>query len=184
MTVLTLGYAGRSMDDFMALLVAAGIQYVVDVRSYPKSARQPEFDRPAIMMEVEAHGMRYLFVGDSLGGRPADDSLYTDGHADYAKIAQAPPFRESLERISRGARGGHRICIVCVERRPEQCHRARLISEQLSEAGVPVAHIEESPEPTPHSVIRTRFIDSQLSLEGLDTRFDVSRGIYRSATGD
>ncbi len=180
-TVLTLGYAGRTLADFIGRLQATGTQYVIDVRSFPGSPRQPEFARPRMHGEVEDAGMRYVFLGEELGGRPADDRLYTDGHADYAKMTQAPPFRTALERLARGASDGHGLCIVCVERRPEQCHRAKLISEELVAMGVDVAHIEEGDVPTPHVAVRARFVENQLRMDGLEVRTDISRGVYRDA---
>ena len=41
--ILTIGYGGRTLDDFLRLLRSHGVQYVIDVRSVPGSRHRPEF---------------------------------------------------------------------------------------------------------------------------------------------
>jgi hypothetical protein len=78
--------------------------------------------------------MGYVFFGDELGGRPRDPSLYCDGVADYEAMAQRPGFRADLDRLLAMA-GQRRLCLMCSERDPLDCHRCLLVARALAACG-------------------------------------------------
>jgi uncharacterized protein (DUF488 family) len=71
--------------------------------------------------------MDYLFLGDELGGWPRDPSLYRNGIADYEAMARRSSFQAGLDRVLRHA-ARHRLCLMCSEREPLDCHRCLLIA--------------------------------------------------------
>ncbi len=77
--IYTIGHSDRPTSGLIAVLQQHGIGVVVDVRSQPYSRWTHQFNRESLTHDLEAAGIRYLFMGDRLGGRPADESLYAPG---------------------------------------------------------------------------------------------------------
>jgi uncharacterized protein (DUF488 family) len=165
--ILTIGYGARSMPEFVDALQAAGVQYLVDVRSAPYSKFKPEFSKRALAAELEAHRIRYLFMGDSLGGMPDDPETRDEaGHVDYGRLRLRTAFHAGLERLEAGWEAGHRIAIMCSEGKPQECHRTKLVAEKLVANGVPVAHIDEEGAIRSHAEIMAMITDGQETLFG------------------
>jgi hypothetical protein len=101
--------------------------------------------------------MPYLSFGDALGGRPRDASLYRDGVADYEAMARRPEFCASLDRLCAAA-AWHRVCLMCAEREPLDCHRCLLLARALAERGISVGHILHDGTTAPHGAIEQRLL--------------------------
>jgi uncharacterized protein (DUF488 family) len=141
LTIYTVGHSNQSLGSFLALLQRHGIQSLVDVRSAPYSRYVPHFNRPELEDAVERQNIRYLSLGDVLGGRPPGDEFYdVDDHVLYYRVATAPFFLNGLERLVDEG-GEYRAAIMCSEEDPINCHRHLLIARVLSEQGVRVVHI-------------------------------------------
>jgi uncharacterized protein (DUF488 family) len=85
--VLTIGHSNQPIDRFVALLRDAGVTALADVRSTPSSRRLPWFSAKPLRARLEAEGIAYLAIGEALGGRPREPSLFRDGVADYEAMA-------------------------------------------------------------------------------------------------
>jgi uncharacterized protein (DUF488 family) len=142
-SILTIGYADRSLEEMFSLLKREETKFLIDVRSVPVSRFKPEFSRDSLEQSLKSQGIRYVFMGDSLGGRPPDPSCYENGHVIYRLVQERPFFRNGIDRLLSAATDGHRVCLMCSERRPEDCHRSKLIGVALSELGVSVSHIDK-----------------------------------------
>jgi len=70
--VFTIGYGARTVDELVAALRAYQIMFLVDVRTAPYSRFKPEFSKDALEQELKRQGIRYVYLGEALGGRPAD----------------------------------------------------------------------------------------------------------------
>lgn len=143
MPIYTIGYGGRTISDFLFLLRHYAIEYLVDVRSMPYSRFRPDFRKKALQAHIESAGMHYLFLGDSLGGRPKDPACYVDGVLDNARVAAADFFQAGLARVITGWQQGHVLALMCAEGKPQECHRSRMLAPPLLERGVDVLHIDE-----------------------------------------
>jgi uncharacterized protein (DUF488 family) len=90
----TIGHGNRKAPDFLALLKEYGIKYLVDVRSIPHSRFHPQFNRNALESFLSQHDIRYVFMGDELGGRPKDVSCYDmEGKIDYDRLKTKDFFK-------------------------------------------------------------------------------------------
>ena len=127
--IYTIGYGDRSLDAFIALLHANAIVYLLDVRTAPYSRFKPEFNKEALTKALAVQGIRYLFVGDSLGGRPDDPACYVDGRVDYDRVREQPFFQRGIARVQSAYAQQIRVALMCSESKPEQCHRSKLIGE-------------------------------------------------------
>jgi len=141
LTVWTVGHSNHDFDQFAGLLASQSIEVVVDVRSYPYSKYCPHFDREALKKKLESKDLRYLYLGDELGGRPTKDSQYDeDGHALYGEMAGEPVFQAAVSRVVEGARK-FRVALVCSEGDPLDCHRRLLVGKVLADDGIELRHI-------------------------------------------
>ncbi len=105
------------------------------------SKRLPQFNRPDLERALREAGIAYVFLGDLLGGRPDDPSLYDDeGHVDYERVRQTPAFRRGLERLLLGLER-YRVAMLCAEADPLECHRGLMITPALVEFGVTPLHL-------------------------------------------
>lgn len=141
----SIGHGNRSIEEFLALLKRYGIEYLVDVRSQPFSKYNPQYNRPSLEHDMAAAGMRYVFMGDSLGGRPKDDSCYDpEGRVDYQVVGKKEFFLSGIHRLKTAQEKDCGVVIMCSESNPGECHRSKLIGRVLSEQGIPLMHIDEN----------------------------------------
>ncbi len=146
LVVLTVGHSNRTLEDFLALLQAHGVEKVIDVRRFPSSRRHPHFNGPALSAALAAVGIGYRHIPE-LGGRrtPRPDSVHTawktPGFRGYADHMETPAFRAALETVLAEAAQA-RIALMCAEALPWRCHR-RLIADALVVRGIQVEHIRD-----------------------------------------
>jgi uncharacterized protein (DUF488 family) len=177
--IYTIGYGARDLESFLSALKANDIQYLLDVRTSPYSSFKPEFSKNALQTFLEANGIRYLFMGDTLGGQPEEDVCYTDGKVDYDKVAQQPFYRTGIERLHKASRQGQRLVLMCSEGKPENCHRSKLIGKTLTNEGIEVLHIDEQDAVITQMDILLRLTGGQPSLFGDDFFSFTSKKRYR-----
>ena len=177
--IYTIGYGARSLDEFLAVLHAHRIEYLIDVRSAPYSRYKPEFSKELLEAALKAHGVRYLYLGDSLGGRPHDPTCYVDGKVDYSRVGDKPFYQAGIARLQAAFAQGRRVALMCSEGKPEECHRSKLIGATLAGLGVPVAHIDESGALCTQAQVQERLDGPQLTL--FDEPLRTSRKRYAAA---
>ncbi len=140
-TIYTIGHSSHAADLFLELLAKHGIQVLVDVRSAPYSRYAPQFDYELLPRSLQQNGIKYLFLGRELGGRPANPDYYdADGHVVYGRIIADSAFVAGIERLERGMTE-YRIALLCGEEDPAHCHRRLLVTRVLVERGHHVLHI-------------------------------------------
>lgn len=142
--IYTIGYGARSLTEFIEVVQRYGIQFVVDVRSHPYSRYKPEFSKQALTDRLKEQGIRYLFMGDALGGQPEGNEFYVNGKVDYEKCRHSPQFQQGVARLQKAWQQQNSVVILCSEGKPEECHRTKLITPALLQLGVSVAHIAEN----------------------------------------
>ena len=156
-TVLTIGHSTHALEAFVALLQRHQVTAVADVRSAPYSRFNPQFNRDSFADALDAQGIRYVYLGDSLGGRSGDPACYEDGRIRYDRVATTESFKRGLARVVHGA-AKHRIALMCAEKEPLDCHRTLLVARALDERGVDVAHIHAGGGLEPHREAMDRLL--------------------------
>jgi uncharacterized protein (DUF488 family) len=140
-TLFTIGHSSMEADDFTRLLDAHHVELVVDVRSQPLSGRFPHFNSSILEKILEGHGMGYLFLGEELGGRPADPSAYgRDGVVKYRACRKSYAFSQGIERIE-AELGTRCLALMCAEEDPIECHRFLMVCPELLATGLRPLHI-------------------------------------------
>ncbi len=122
-TVFTIGHSNLELEEFLSTLSRHGVQTVCDVRSRPASFRFPQFNRESLEVNLRDAGFRYEFLGESLGGRPADPHVYqANGLVDYFLRRKARDFVAEVDRVVELSR---MICPELLERGVTPVHIRR-----------------------------------------------------------
>ena len=156
LTVFTIGHSTRPIDEFLDLLRAHAIRQLLDIRTIPKSRRNPQFNTDALAESLQGAGIRYVHMKD-LGGlrHPKRDSINLAwrnasfrGFADYM---QTPAFAEALDRAIHLAEKTSPAVLMCAEAVPWRCHRS-LVADALIVRGIRVLEIISAAEPKEHKL--------------------------------
>jgi uncharacterized protein (DUF488 family) len=140
-TLYTIGHSRHPVEHFLHLLQRHHIEAVADIRSHPVSRFAPQFNKKALAEALGAHGIRYVFLGKELGGRPPGDEMYdAAGYVLYGNVAASPLFQEGVRRLREGM-AQYRTAVLCSEENPTGCHRRLLVGRVLGQEGVQIVHI-------------------------------------------
>ncbi len=153
--VFTVGHSTRSFEELLELLRAHGIARLIDVRTLPRSRRNPQFNRETLARSLRNRRIGYRHMKD-LGGlrRPARDSINTAwrnasfrGYADYM---QTESFEKALDRLVELATE-KTTAIMCAEAVPWRCHRS-MIADAMIVRGFEVRDIMSPASGKPRSL--------------------------------
>ncbi|WP_407696493.1 DUF488 domain-containing protein [Steroidobacter denitrificans] len=142
--IFTVGHSTLPIERFVALLKVYGIEWLVDIRTVPRSRHNPQFNADRLAASLAVEHVEYMPM-PALGGlrhtrKDSPNAGWRNksfrGYADYM---QSEAFHDALESLIRlGAR--KRIAIMCAEAVPWRCHRS-LVADALNVRGLPVIEI-------------------------------------------
>ena len=163
--VFTVGHGTLGSDALAAVLGAAGVRLVVDVRSAPGTRRYPQFVRAEMERWLPAAGIDYRWKRD-LGGyrRPlaqsenlALDHLAFRRYADYIATRS---FALGLRRLLDDA-AARPTEALCAETLWWRCHRRLIADAAVLLAGATVVHLGHDGRLAPHRVTEgARLVES------------------------
>lgn len=139
--IYSIGHGARTPEALIEALASRGVTYLLDVRSVPIARYHEHFSQQPLQEMMGAVGIKYVFLGDALGGKPKDPALIKDGRADYEAIRASTTFQRGIARVKQAWSMGLGVCMFCGEGRPHGCHRSRLIGRALTDEGIEVHHI-------------------------------------------
>ena len=155
LTIFTIGHSTRPIERFIETLQSSGVKQLLDIRTIPKSRRNPQFNSDALAASLRAAHIRYIHLKE-LGGlrHPRRDSINLAwrnasfrGYADYM---QTPEFEAALARAIELAQA-RPTALMCAEALPWRCHRS-LVADALVVRGIRVLEIVSSAEPKEHKL--------------------------------
>ena len=123
MSLFSIGYGGRSLNELVVELHARGITLLIDIRSKPVS-RMFVFNRPVLESRLP-RVIKYKWYGETLGGL-----------TDIAPIVKQVQLKQLLKLA-----GKENICLMCAERDPDRCHRKRDLGPIIESLGGKIEHI-------------------------------------------
>ena len=152
MRVFTIGHGTRPVGELLECLAQAGVETLVDVRRYPGSRRNPQFNQGALAEALASADIAYRHAVE-LGGRRSGEP----GEERFACL-RTPAFRSYVARMQtdewQAALGASLAepapCFMCAETPPSRCHR-RFIAELLAAREHEVVHLIR-----PHEAFRHR----------------------------
>ena len=151
--IYTVGHSTRPIEEFVGLLKAHGIRRVVDVRTIPKSRRNPQFGQESLRASLAAAAIEYTHMPELGGLRRARADSPNAGWRNasfrgYADYMQTPEFARALEALIALA-ANERIAVMCAEAVPWRCHHS-LIADALLVRGIPSEDIASATKTAPH----------------------------------
>lgn len=139
--IVSVGYEGRTIEDFVTELVQAGVQTVADVRLNAISRKQG-FSKTRLRESLSAAGISYHHMR-SLGNakdnrRPFRDGRVEEGRRVFREALRSPEAESSLEALAALARV-QVVAVLCFEHDADRCHRQVVIDEVIGTSQVPIA---------------------------------------------
>ncbi len=142
-SLFTIGHSNLEWPTFLQTLRCFEITLLADVRSRPYSSRFPQFSQPEFEGALQEAGLRYLFLGEELGGRPEDPKAYgANGVVNYAVRRHAHDFQRGIDRVLEEMQNCT-LALLCAEEDPLSCHRFLMVCPELVARGVAPQHIRK-----------------------------------------
>jgi uncharacterized protein (DUF488 family) len=162
MRVLTIGHGRRPIEELIACLQAAGARTLVDVRRFPGSRRNPQFNQAGLADALGNAGIAYrhaVELGGRRSGEPGEERfacIGTPAFASYAARMGTAEWQAALaDELAEPA-----PCLMCAETPWWKCHR-RLIADLLVARGHEIFHLIR-----PHEVQRHRLFEEAEARDG------------------
>lgn len=147
----TIGHSTRSIEEFVSTLKSFNVEVLADIRAFPVSKRNPQFNRETIEVSLDQCAIQYLWLGRELGGyRKKSEGLgekspnkgwTREGFRVYADYMMSDSFKSGVSKLIDLAKE-KRVAYMCAEKFYWRCHR-RLVSDYLLSLGYEVWHIVE-----------------------------------------
>lgn len=148
MRIFTIGYEGATMAEFVATLVAAGVEQVIDVRALPLS-RRPGFSKSPLAASLAEAGIGYVHLkalGTPKEGRDAakkgDVVTLERVYAGQLELPEA----QAQAAIMLALAAERPSALLCFEREPAHCHRTLLLAAVGVRADVVDLFVGTDPE--------------------------------------
>lgn len=143
-SLYTIGYEGRDLEEFTSCLKSFGIQTLIDVRDIPYS-RKKGFSKSPLSQYLEEFGIEYIHLKQLGSPKDLREKVKTDG--DYKSFYKAysshiQSQKESVETLYQIVMSNN-ACIMCYERDPNNCHRLMVadVIKKKGHNGFVVQHI-------------------------------------------
>lgn len=156
--VYTFGHSSRSIEEFMSGLRSHGVTLVADIRRFPGSRRNPQFDAETLAATLDEHRIGYRHLG-ALGGRRSDrraespnGAWENDSFQAYADYALTDEFQIALDELVTLAQNDV-PALVCAETVYWRCHR-RIVADWLLARGYEVSNIYDTERADEHELTR------------------------------
>ena len=128
-TIFTIGHSIRKLEELIEILKNFKIEVLVDIRHFPHSKHNPQFNKENLEKELPQNNIEYLWL-EKLGG------FRKGGYLAYMKTEE---FKEGFKELIKIA-NKKVIAIMCAEILWFKCHR-RFVSDKLKEIEFDVVHI-------------------------------------------
>ena len=149
--LFTIGHGTRPLEELVELVRRAEVGTLVDVRRFPGSRRNPQFNQETVAAAVEAAGIAYrhaVELGGRRSGEPGEDRFPCIRVAAFRSYA-ARMGTEAWQDALASALAEPVPCFMCAETVWWRCHR-RLIAELLTARGQTVVHLLGPGRHEPH----------------------------------
>lgn len=153
MHAFTVGHGIRPLEELIETVRERDVQTLVDVRRFPGSRRNPQFNQGPLRVALADAGIVYrhaVELGGRRSGEPGEEEfpcIRTAAFRSYAARMRAGAWQAALtEELAQPA-----PCFMCAETPWWKCHR-RLIAELLTARGHEVTHLLGPGRSQPHAL--------------------------------
>jgi uncharacterized protein (DUF488 family) len=148
--IFTIGHSTRSLDELLNVLKHYRIESLVDIRHFPRSKRNPQFNKDFLQNRLPDAGIQYKWI-EKLGG------FRKGGYEEYTRTEDFQKGLESLKDIAKQKV----TAVMCAEVLWFRCHR-RFIASLLTKENWKVSHIYDEKKWEAHRDTRQK--KKELSL--------------------
>ena len=135
-TLSTIGYEGKTLEEFLGELEAAGVKRLIDVRAVAAS-RRPGFSKNALAGALRERAIDYVHLralGTPAAGREAArKGRIEEMHRIFEEQLETTEAGLALEQANSAAAERH-SALLCFEKDAACCHRA-IVAERLTALG-------------------------------------------------
>lgn len=134
--LVTVGYEGKTLENYLNQLLQDGVTLLCDVRQNPLS-RKYGFSKGTLSHACEGVGIRYEHLPEL--GIPSEKRQDLETQTDYDKLfatyerTMLPKQTKTLIKIAGWIKEGQRVALTCFELLPHQCHR-HCVAEALQKS--------------------------------------------------
>lgn len=122
--VFTIGHSVRAISEFLQKLKDNKIEILVDIRTYPRSRFQPQYNQKALADSLSSVGVFYMYKGKNLGGKEENVE-----------------YEETIDELVDIIIGGENVCVMCSEGDYRKCHRSEMLEPSFREREIEVEHL-------------------------------------------
>lgn len=163
--IFSIGHSTRPIEAFISLIQAHGVRTVADVRTIPRSRRNPQYGSDELAASLAAAHVDYVRIPE-LGGlrRRQPDSpnggWRNSSFQGFADHMDSEAFELGLAKLLDLAATDGPIAMMCAEAVPWRCHRS-LIADALTARRVSVRHITGPGTPREHTMTRFARVEGE-----------------------
>jgi uncharacterized protein (DUF488 family) len=147
-SLFTIGYEKAPLEDVIAALKGARVKILFDTRAVAAS-RRAGFSKKMLSASLEAAGIHYLHfqkLGTPAEGREAaHGGDYKKFWKIYEKQIRTKDAQAELAELQTLVKNGKRVCLLCYERNPDECHRKRIAELVHENTGAKIENLFPSP---------------------------------------
>ena len=147
--ISTVGYQATTVPAFLQALTDEGVELLVDVRAVA-SSRRPGFSKSALAANLASVGIDYLHLrglGTPADGRAAARAgRHEEMRSIFAEHLRTEQAQAELDSLAGIVRGGRRVCLLCFEADPAECHRTLVVDALRQELDLAVTDIRPEME--------------------------------------
>ena len=153
--IFTIGHSTRTLKELIELLRAHGVRRVIDIRTIPRSRRNPQYNRETLGPALRSRNIGYVHMKD-LGGlrhaKPNSRNLgwHNASFRGFGDYMQTAGFEGALKRAIKLAQLKP-SAFMCAEAVPWRCHRS-LVADALEARSIPVKHIMSASRANRHKL--------------------------------
>lgn len=137
-TIYTIGHSTRKLEKLIDILKNFKIEVLIDIRHFPHSRHNPQFNKEILEKELSENNIQYLWL-EKLGG------FRKDGYLAYTETED---FKQGLKELIKIAEK-KLTAIMCAEILWFKCHR-KFVSDKLKELEFEVVHIFDKDKTQEH----------------------------------
>ena len=140
----TIGYQGKTVDEFIGQLENFRVSILIDVREIPIS-RKKGFSKTSLSQHLREHDIEYVHLGELGSPRALRHKLRKDNDYDYFFTEYSRHIKSHMQIIEALCKtiSDHICCIMCYEKLPGYCHRS-IVAEEIRKSdgnGLVIQHI-------------------------------------------
>lgn len=138
-TLYTIGYEGRSLEEYLNILLIRGVRVLCDVRKNAYSQKYG-FSKAQLQPACEGVGIRYIHIPElgiesnqrqSLNTQHDYDLLFEQYRNTVLAVSDA-----YLDRIVDLIDTNQRVALTCFEKDVNQCHRTQIARKLMARSGI------------------------------------------------